>query len=72
MPYGPKPQFRCREVTMLCKVNRRDHETLFRVWERHGLSGEDAERTTLYEGPDWALACDALTKATEMISEGLR
>jgi hypothetical protein len=54
MPYGPKPVSRCREVTILCKMDRHTRTSSFKVWERVGLSGEDAARETLYEGPDFA------------------
>jgi hypothetical protein len=72
MAFGPKPVSRCREVTILCKMNRRDHSTTFKVWERNGLSGENAPLNVLYEGTSFAGAYAMLTDAAETIEEGLR
>lgn len=54
MSYGPKPKSRCREVTILCRVNRHNHHSSFEVWERTGVSGDDAARVVLYKGDSFA------------------
>lgn len=61
----------CREVTMLCRVDRHDRKVSFKVWERTGLSGVDAPRITIYEGDNFALAYSALTLKAERIEEGV-
>lgn len=72
MSYGPQPLSKCREVTILCRMDRHTRINSFKVWERTGLAGEDAPRNTLYEGPSWPQAYAAMTAASETIEEGLR
>ena len=72
MAFGSIPLSQCREVTILCRMDRRTRESSFKAWERMGLAGEDAPRKTLYEGSSWAQAYAALTAASEVIEEGLR
>jgi hypothetical protein len=72
MPYGPKPMPRCREITILCRMDGHTRQSSFKVWERNGVSGQDAPRNTLYDGASWEQAYAAMTAATEVIEEGLR
>jgi len=65
------PSFMCREVTMLCRVDRHTRTSTFKVWERTGVSGEDPTRKPLYEGESWAQAYAAMTGASETIEQEL-
>jgi hypothetical protein len=64
-------QSACREVTILCRVDRHTRTSTFKVWERTGLGGENAPRITLYEGASFAEAYEALTRAAEIIENGV-
>lgn len=68
--YG-KPRPMCHEVTMLCRVDHHTREATFKVWERNGESGQDTPRRTLYEGPNFGMAYDAMTTEAEHIEHGL-
>lgn len=66
---GPKPM--CREITMLCRVDRNTRIATFKVWERNGLSGTDPVRRVLYEGERYGDAYDAMMRNMDYIEEGL-
>lgn len=61
----------CREVTMLCRVDRHTRKASFKVWSRTGVSGEDPPRTVLYEGDNWNEAYAATTQGAETVEQGL-
>lgn len=65
------PSFMCREVTMLCAVDRHTREAKFKVWEREGVSLTDPPRVLLYEGDSWPQAYAAMTSGAETIEMDL-